>query len=138
MQNLSIIPALIHAAILGILTAALPLKVIATSAVLAIPADGQEGIVVDPSTVQVSQAKSVHALGFTSDNELLLLESEGAFSPEELAKVLEAGEQVCCRTSRGQGKDADTAMGGLESASVEDFIRSVMQSKLAEDLAWRG
>jgi exosome complex component RRP46 len=119
------------------LTAAVPLKLIATSAVLAIPANGQDGIIVEPSAIQVSQAQSVYAVGFTSDNDLLLLESEGSFSPAELAKVLEAGEQVCCRSSRGAGADADTAMSGLESASVKDFIRSVMESKLAEDLAWR-
>jgi hypothetical protein len=76
----------------------------------------------------------------TSDDDLLLVESEGAFSPEEWAKVLWAGEQVCRMTARDSSGDAkmdDGDAGALQSASVRDFIRSVMESKLAEDLAWR-
>lgn len=114
----------------------MPLKVIATATTLAIPTDGP--IIVDPSAVEISRAKSVHALGFTSGDDLLLAECEGEFSPDEWTQVLEAGEKVCCRTSRGE--DGDVAMEGddqLQSASVKDFIRSVMESKLAADLAWR-
>lgn len=113
---------------------------IATATTLAIPGDSEGQIIVEPSAVQASRAKSVHALGFTSDDDLLLVESEGAFSPDEWAKVLEAGEQVCCRTLRdtsGDEKMDDGSGGTLQSASVRDFIRSVMESKMAEDLAWR-
>lgn len=139
--NLVIIPALLHAAILGLLTAAVPLKLLATATTLAIPAAAEGRIVVEPSAVEASRARSVHALGFTSDDELLLAESEGAFSPEEWARVLEAGERVCCRTSRDGGdermEDGGDSGGITQSASVRDFIRSVTEGKLAEDLAWR-
>lgn len=132
---------MLHAAILGLLTASVPLKLIATATTLAIPAGADDQIIVDPSAVEASRAKSVHALGFTSDDDLLLVESEGAFSPEEWAKVLWAGEQVCCKTARDSSGDAkmddDGDAGALQSASVRDFIRSVMESKLAEDLSWR-
>ena len=88
----------------------------------------------DPDAVEVRQASSVHVLGFTPDEELLIVESEGSFSPEEWAKVLGKGQEICCQQ---QGNDGDTAMGGdgwLESTSIKDFIRSVMETKVASDL----
>ncbi len=141
MQNLAIIPALLHAAILGLLTAAIPLKTIATAVTLAIPvvADGDGSIVVDPSTREADTAKSLHVLGYTADDELLLAESQGVFTVDEWATVLQAGQDVCCQAVR-QGLE-DTAMtgggSGLESASIRAFIRSVMETKIAADLSWK-
>ncbi|KAK0392484.1 hypothetical protein NLU13_1979 [Sarocladium strictum] len=143
--NLLSIPALMHAAVLGLLTAAIPLKYIATATVLAIPADVSQGgkaapvILVDPSPAEADKARSIHALGFTSDDELLLMESEGEFTVEEMKQVLATAERVC-----GQGaKDAeqrDMTMGGgavAESGGVKAFIRSVMETKTAADLHWK-
>lgn len=133
LQNLAMIPALLHSAILGLLTAAVPLKTIATATLLAISEGG--GLIVDPTAVEASRATSVHALGFTSDDELLLVESEGSFSPDEWSKVLREGERICC-----QQPGEDTAMDGgssLESASIKDFIRAVMETKVAGDLHWK-
>lgn len=136
LQNLSIIPALLHAAVLGLLSGAVPLKGIATAITLAIPDGEGSEITVDPTIVEADRAKSVHVLGFTSDNKLLLLESEGAFSVEELNKVLETGQRVC---GQRQGSEADTVMGdgGIESRSIKDFIRSAMETKVAADLHWK-
>lgn len=137
LQNLAIIPALLHSAILGLLTAAVPLKTIATATLLAIPS-GSGGIIVDPTAVEASRATSVHVIGFTTDEELLLAESEGSFSPEEWSRVLMEGERICCQRRGGE----DTAMGdgGVETtttASIGEFIRSVMETKVAADLYWK-
>jgi exosome complex component RRP46 len=144
LQNLLSIPALMHAAVLGLLTAAVPLKYIATATVLAIPADASQGgkaatMLVDPSPAEADKARSIHALGFTSDDELLLMESEGEFTVEEMKQVLGTAERVC-----GQGaKDAeqrDTNMGDgavAESGGIKAFIRSVMETKTAADLHWK-
>ncbi|KAJ6789612.1 hypothetical protein PWT90_07326 [Aphanocladium album] len=140
--NLAIIPALLHAAILSLLTAAIPLKTIATAVTLAIPvAEGQQGssgsIIVDPSTRDADTAKSLHVLGYTSDDELLLAESQGAFTVEEWETVLKTGQEVCCQAAE-QGLE-DTAMtgSGFESASIRAFVRSVMETKIAADLSWK-
>lgn len=135
-QNLAIIPALIHAAILGLLTAAVPLKTIATAVTLAIGPDEASGLVVDPTMVQVDNAKSVHVLGFTADDELLLAESYGSFSTEEWDQVLETGQRICCQ---GHSSELDTDMtdGPAGSASIRRFIRSVMETKTAADLHWK-
>ncbi|KAJ4163326.1 hypothetical protein LMH87_005062 [Akanthomyces muscarius] len=141
--NLAIIPALLHAAILGLLTAAIPLKTIATAVTLAIPAadSGSSGIVVDPSTREADTAKSLHVLGYTSgEDELLLAESQGAFTVDEWETVLRTGQDVCCRAAQWGLEEEDTAMtgsGGLESASIRAFIRSVMETKIAADNSWK-
>ena len=141
-QNLAIIPALLHAAILGLLTAAIPLKTIATAVTLAIPAadSGSSGIVVDPSTREADTAKSLHVLGYTSgEDELLLAESQGAFTVDEWETVLRTGQDVCCRAAQRGLEEEDTAMtgSGLESASIRAFIRSVIETKTAADNSWK-
>ncbi|OAQ81765.1 ribosomal protein S5 domain-containing protein [Purpureocillium lilacinum] len=134
--NLAIIPALIHAAILGLLTAAVPLKTIATAVTLAIGPDEASGLVVDPTMVQVDNAKSVHVLGFTADDELLLAESYGSFSTEEWDQVLETGQRICCQ-GRSSELDTDMTDGPAGSASIQRFIRSVMETKTGADLHWK-
>ncbi|KAG6005135.1 hypothetical protein E4U21_000389 [Claviceps maximensis] len=134
--NLTIIPALIHAAVLGLLTAAVPLKAIAVATTLAISADHND-IVVEPSTEQASRAKSVHALAFTSSDEILLAESSGSFSIEEWDNILETGQRICCQE---QGSGMDTEISGasnVQSASIKSFIRSVLEKQSAADLHWK-
>lgn len=122
-------PALLHSAILGLLSAAVPLKAIATCTTLAVLEKGDK-IVADPSPSEVDQATSLHVLGFTSQDDLLLAESEGVFSMVEWDNVISTGQKVC-----GQQRQMD-----LESAMVDDgrystdmrqFIRTVMESRAA-------
>jgi exosome complex component RRP46 len=138
LKNLPIIPALLHASILGLLTAAIPLKAIAVATLLAISRDdgGKVDIIVDPSAVEADQAKSVHVLGFSSQDELLMVESEGSFSPQEWKQLLERGQSICCQHQQ-TGLDTAMADGELEPSSIKDFIRSVMETKVARDLYWK-
>lgn len=142
-QNLLSIPALLHAAVLGLLTAAVPLKYIATATVLAIPADNsgkkKSTTLVDPSPAEADGASSVHALGFTSDDELLLMESEGEFTVEEMKTVLATAERVCGQGAKDAGRDTTMGDGAVaeESGGIKAFIRSVMETKTAADLHWK-
>lgn len=128
-------PALLHASVLGLLTAAIPLKGIATAVALALPVQGD--IIADPDTRQAETAESLHVLGFTSDNELLLAESEGSFTQEEWNSVLDAGQRICTRSASRDGDDATMGYSGVDSPSVKDFIRAAMEAKVAEDLQWK-
>lgn len=135
---MTIIPALLHASVLGLLTAAIPLKGIATAVALALPAQGgKDGIIADPDTRQAETAESLHVLGFTSDNELLLAESEGSFTQEEWNSVLDAGQRICTRSASRDGDDAAMDDVGVDSPSVKDFIRAAMAAKVSEDLQWK-
>ncbi|EGX92017.1 ribosomal protein S5 domain 2-type fold domain containing protein [Cordyceps militaris CM01] len=135
--NLAIIPVLLHAAILSLLTGAIPLKTIATAVTLAVRGADGGGIVADPSAREADTARSLHVLGFTADDELLLAESQGTFTVDEWAAVLAAGQEACGRAAP-QGIDEDAAMAdGGEAASVRAFIRSVMETKIAADMSWK-
>ncbi|KAG6018857.1 hypothetical protein E4U41_003536 [Claviceps citrina] len=134
--NLTMIPALLHAAVLGLLTAAVPLKTIAVATTLAIAPEGKD-IVVDPSTEQAGRAQSIHALAFTSGDEVLLAESSGSFTVEEWGRVLELGQRICCQD---QGWAVDAEMSGASNArpaGIKSFIRSVLETKAAADLSWK-
>lgn len=103
---------------------------------LAVSDDKGGEITVDPTIVEADRARSVHVLGFTSDDELLLSESAGSFSVDEWGKVLEKGQRICCE-QRDSGLDTAMEGGGIEARGVKDFIRSVMETKLAADLQWK-
>lgn len=114
----------------------MPLKTLATATTLALGVDGKDMIVVDPGLAEADKARSIHVLGFTSDEGLLLAECSGSFTVEEWDKILEAGRSVCCQ---GPDLDADAAMstGGLESPSIKAFIRSAMEAKVSAGLYWK-
>ncbi|KAF4342611.1 RRP46-like protein [Fusarium beomiforme] len=109
---------------------------IGAATLLAIPEEEGKDIIVDPSAIDIDHAKSVHVLGFTSHDELLLSESEGVFTSAEWTKVLQLGQLICCEH---QQPGFDTAMSGddIESKSMRQFIRSVMEAKVTEDLYWK-
>ncbi|KAH7163293.1 hypothetical protein B0J13DRAFT_634533 [Dactylonectria estremocensis] len=133
--NLPIIPALLHAAILAILTAAIPLKAIAAATVIAI-SDDNTNFIIDPTAVEADRARALHVLGFTSQDELLVSESEGSFSADEWIKVLELGQRICSQ-HRPTGMDTVMAGDNYESQSMKEFIRLVVEAKTAEDLHWK-
>ncbi|KAK6226668.1 exosome complex subunit Rrp46 [Colletotrichum tabaci] len=128
-SSLPLLPALFHSAILGLLSAAVPLKGIATCTTLAVLENGSK-IVADPSPLEVDQATSLHVLSFTSQDDLLLAESEGAFSLTEWDKVVGKGRNVC-----GQHRQAepDPVMNedDQDSTDMRQFIRTVMEAKTA-------
>ncbi|KAL7788239.1 ribosomal protein S5 domain 2-type protein [Trichoderma ceciliae] len=134
--NLGIVPALLHAAILGLLTATIPLKTVASATCLAITNADGSNVKADPTPAEIDQARSVHVLGFTADRDLLLVESEGSFSADEWDLVLQTAERVCCRSQEIEN-DAEMGGYGAESENVQQFMRSVLEAKAAEGLHWR-
>ncbi|PHH74095.1 hypothetical protein CDD80_3316 [Ophiocordyceps camponoti-rufipedis] len=130
--NLALVPALLHASILGLLSAAVPLKAMAVAATIAVKAD--RSIVVEPTPADVDSCRSLHALAFTSDDELLLAESTGSFSVAEWQSVLETGQSVCCRDA---SQDTSMSASVPESQGIRTFIRSVAETRSDEVLHWK-
>ncbi|KAL2877730.1 exosome non-catalytic core subunit rrp46 [Colletotrichum sp. CLE4] len=128
-SSLPQLPALFHSAILALLSAAVPLKAIATCATLAVVEKGDK-IIVDPSPLEIDQSKSLHVVIFTSQNDLLLLESEGTFSMAEWDEVISKGQLVCSQHRQaevGAAMDDDSQ----DTTDMQQFIRTVMESKAA-------
>ncbi|KXH62092.1 exosome complex subunit Rrp46 [Colletotrichum salicis] len=127
-SSLPQLPALFHSAILALLSAAVPLKAIATCATLAVVKKGDK-IIVDPSPLEIDQSKSLHVVIFTQ-NDLLLLESEGTFSMAEWDEVISKGQLVCSQHRQaelGAAMDDDSQ----DTTDMQQFIRTVMESKAA-------
>ncbi|KAI0102891.1 hypothetical protein GGR51DRAFT_274314 [Nemania sp. FL0031] len=137
--NLPVVPALLQAAILSLLSASIPLTATLTSTSLAIISeDGQRRTVTNPTARQVEQSQSFHVLAFTSQSELILAESEGAFTMKEWDDVYSAAQKQCCTTTTVD--DTDTIMDEGRSTDMPDlkrFIRSTVEQKTASDLYWK-
>lgn len=112
------------------------MKTVASATCLAITDADGSSVKVDPTPAEIDQARSVHVLGFTAGRDLLLAESEGSFSADEWATVLQTAEKVCCHGQEA-GDDAEMGGYGAESENVQQFMRSVLEAKAAEGLHWR-
>ncbi|KAI0430249.1 hypothetical protein F5Y09DRAFT_237757 [Xylaria sp. FL1042] len=136
--NLPVLPALLQTAVLSLLSASLPMLATLTSTSLAIILeDGHRRIVTNPTARQIEQSQSFHVLAFTSQNELILAESEGTFTMKEWDDVYSAAHAQCCTTTTVD--DTDTLMDeGLRAGTdLKRFIRSTVEQKIASDLYWK-
>ncbi len=90
------VPALLQAAVLALLSASTPMRATATSTVVAVLADGAGSrIVADPSPLEVERCQSLHVFAFTSHDELLLAESEGDFSWQDWEEAHSTAKRIC-------------------------------------------
>ncbi|KOS16729.1 Exosome complex component RRP46 [Escovopsis weberi] len=136
--NLALLPALLHASMLGLLTAAISLKTVASAVTLAVLHDsGGPAVKADPSPADIARAGSVHVLGFAAGSDLLLAESEGAFTVDEWDRVLREGERICCQTQDAGGGGGGMDLDAEGGQSVKGFMRSVMQSESARGWSWK-
>ncbi|EAW11656.1 putative exosome complex subunit Rrp46 [Aspergillus clavatus NRRL 1] len=132
---LTLLPALLQASLLALLSAAVPLSMTFTATVLAVTAAGD--IVPEPSIEQAATAKSLHALAFSSKGHLLLNESQGKFDFDTWDKVHERASAICHGTGISSG-DGDVAMAGEDNGqNLEKFVRETVEDKLYSDYAWK-
>ncbi|KAI8965999.1 hypothetical protein F5Y11DRAFT_343991 [Daldinia sp. FL1419] len=137
-SNLPILPALLHTAVLSLLSGALPLTATLTSTSLAIVADGQsKRVILNPSPREIETSQSFHVFSFTSHDELILAESEGSFTMKEWDDAFALAQRQCCApTTTGDG---DTLMddGSLPGVNMKQFTRSTLEEKITSDLHWK-
>ena len=108
-----------------------------TSILLALNSNGKSRTVVkNPTPAQFQAADSVHVLAFTSQEELLVAESEGAFTLEDWDEVYETAKALCCDETTTAGDDI---MHDEEEnkGSLMRFVKSTLEEKVAKDLHWR-
>lgn len=93
-------------------------------------------VVQNPTADELQSASSVHVLGFTSNGNLLVVESEGLFSIAEWDEVYDTSKHICCgglASSDLDMQDEDEE----EADSMQYFNRSAIQAKVESDLHWR-
>jgi exosome complex component RRP46 len=144
LQSLPIIPALIQASVLALLSAAVPLRATATSTVIAVSPEskGKDLHQIDPTPRQLEESLSCHVFAFTSQDRLLLTESEGDFSFDEWDRAYQTARRICCGSST-EDPSLDLVMGsdgldnGTDLDNLRHFIRATAEAKVAEDLEWK-
>ncbi|RAK95755.1 putative exosome complex subunit Rrp46 [Aspergillus ibericus CBS 121593] len=132
---LTLLPALLHTALLALLSASVPLSMTFSATVLAVSDSGE--IIREPSTEQAAAAKSLHVLAFSSKGHLLLNESQGAFDFETWEKVHQRALAICHGTS-AIGSDGDVAMvEDVDGQPLEGTIRETIEDQVHRDYAWK-
>jgi exosome complex component RRP46 len=139
-QALTILPHLLHTALLALLSASIPLSTTLTSVVIALPTSSSP--LLSPTANELLRAKpvkSVHVFAFSGDRRLLLNESDGAFSYKEWEEACEMAEEVCCREEEeggvslgGESMDVDGKSGNLDG-----WLRETMRRKVAWEQRWK-
>lgn len=133
-QNIQILPALLQTAVLALLSSSIPLSMIVTSTLIGVDAFGK--LIIDPSVKEVHLASSIHVVAYSSQGDLIVIESEGSFSTEILEQVVESASQVC----RGPNSDGSkTVDAHMEEGviSLEDSMRILLQTKTAKEQKWK-
>ncbi|KAI0391804.1 hypothetical protein F5Y17DRAFT_478301 [Xylariaceae sp. FL0594] len=136
--NLPVLPALLQTALLALLSASIPMASTLTSTSLAIVSkDDTREIITNPTARETETAESFHVLAFTSQDKLILAESEGAFTMKQWDDVYNTAFRQCCGTPTTD--DADTLMteGPAAGADLRRFVRSTMEQQTASDLYWK-
>jgi exosome complex component RRP46 len=137
MQSLTLLPHLLHTALLALLSASIPLSTILTSSLIAISANST---LTSPTATELLRAKpirSAHVFAFSADGRMLLNESEGSFSLEEWDEAAEAAEEVCCGEVGGVGLGEGMDVDGKEGANLDAWLREVIAKKVKWETRWK-
>ncbi|GAQ07395.1 hypothetical protein ALT_4716 [Aspergillus lentulus] len=132
---LTLLPALLHAALLALISASVPLSMTFTASILAVTSSGD--IIRQPSVSQAATAKSLHVLAFSSKGHLLLNESQGTFDFATWERVHQHASAICRGTLAGSA-DGDVSMDGEGGEQgLEKFMRETIEDKVYQDYAWK-
>jgi exosome complex component RRP46 len=101
--------------------------------------DGTSKLVADPSPRDVEAARSIHVLAFTSQDELLLAESEGDFTVKEWDDVYDTAKKICCQSGATKGEGIEMVLDEKEDSGpdMRQFLRVSMETRVAADLHWK-
>lgn len=131
---MTLLPALLHASLLALISAAVPLSSTFATTLLAVTPSGE--IVQEPSVEVVTSAASLHSLAFSSKGHLLLNESQGRFDFETWESVRQQAA-LLCQDKKVPGSDGDTAMDDEANNALENFVRETVEDHLHKEYSWK-
>lgn len=142
-QNLPILPALLQASMLALLSTSIPLSRTLTSTFIAVDSSSQ--LVQDPSIQQLREAESVHVLAFSSHGDLLVVESEGEFDIDIWEAVVHKAKQICRGdkndddndNENDEDEDENMNIDSEERRTLEDTLRDTIREKVAREQRWK-
>ncbi|KAL9012058.1 MAG: hypothetical protein Q9173_003138 [Seirophora scorigena] len=134
-QNLPLLPVLLQSSVLALLSTSLPLNMALTSTLVAVTPSGE--LIGGPRPGIIEEALSLHVLAFSSNGQLLLAESEGAFDMDIWDQVYGIAEHIC-RGSKSEDLDGTEDI-NMEppNDSLESSLRNILQEKTAREQRWK-
>ncbi|KAF1957813.1 hypothetical protein CC80DRAFT_442748 [Byssothecium circinans] len=137
-STLTILPHLLHTALLALLSASIPLSTVLTSTLIAIPENSLP--ITSPTATELFHAKpirSVHVFAFSGHGSMLLNESDGKFSFEEWDEAAETAEEICCREEGGVELGEGMEVDGKEGGNLDAWLREIVRKKVQWETRWK-
>lgn len=92
-------------------------------------------IIRDPSPQQLQKAASVHVFAFSSQQDLLVSESEGSFDLGVWERAFEEGKRICLGDESGE--DGIDTMDTGNMRGLDGVLRDVVGGKVTKDQKWK-
>ena len=128
----AIVPVLANAAFLALVDGALPLERTMIVGFAAVTKDGD--VVIDPSEKVVMGCRSVHAMAYTAQGELLLDESAGDFDLQQRHEVAELLKKTSVAAIAPAGEDDSMVNSNAEATP---WLRQALEENVRDAGAWR-
>lgn len=91
----------------------------------------------DPSPRELRLASSVHVLAFSSQGDLLVVESEGDFSMETWDEVHGRAIVLCHGKGREISDQEDVSMDSEDEVKLEEILKDAVQGKVVKEREWK-
>ena len=129
------LPALLQASILALLSTSIPLSITLTATLVAVNSNNK--LVADPSIQQLKLASSIHVLAFSSHGDLLVVESEGNCTIDIWEEVHRKAKLICHGEDENESASEDVSMDSDDVSKLEDGLRDAVERKIAKEQRWK-
>ena len=129
------LPTLLQASILALLSTSIPLSMTLTATLIAV--NSNHTLVADPSVQQIKLASSIHVLAFSSHGNLLVVESEGSFTIDIWEEVHRKAKLICHGEDEDESASEDVSMDSDDVSKLEDVLKDAVERKSAREQRWK-
>lgn len=130
--DVAVIPALANAAFMALVDGALPLEKTMIASLAVVTDRGV--VVVHPMEKQLAGCRSVHAMAYTAQGDMLLDQSVGNFDLDQWEKVVEHVKRACMAAVAVTAEDGAMVNGAAEATP---WLRRDLEEKVSTASAWR-
>ncbi|CAD6574195.1 MAG: exosome non-catalytic core subunit rrp46 [Alectoria sarmentosa] len=134
-SDLPVLPALLQASILALLSTSIPLSMTLTAAFVAV--NSKDTLVLDPSVQQTKRASSIHLLAFSSRGDLLVVESEGDFTIDKWEEVHQRAKLICHGAEGDESESEDVSMNSDDISKLENVLKDAVERQIAKEQRWK-
>lgn len=103
-----------------------------------IAVDRNQQLFFEPCSQDVKTASSLHVFAFSSNRDLLVVESEGEFGIEIWQEVYQKAKLICLGLESDYSESEDTSIDSNNDAKLEDLMKNVVRGKMVVENKWKG